>query len=751
MRPFVSKWRYLCVVTLSVAAWPLMTLAQTPAAASTASLPSATTVEPASASSTLPAVIPLASPDAANFQVPSAPDAWGGPRGEHPATLSDQVVSYTIEASLDPVKHTVEGKQTMTWRNRSSQSVNKIYLHMYLNAFEGPGSTFFTERRMFSGSGHSRGNASLKKGEWGYIELNKVQQGGQPVSWRYVHPDGGPKTDQTVVEMDLPQAVPAGGTLSLDIDFHDQLPRVVERTGWFGDFHLVGQWFPKIAVLELPGERGATAPRWNAHEFHFHSEFYADYGNYDVKLTVPKGYTVGAVGAEQGTPVEHGDKVTHHFVQTDVEDFAWVAAPGYKVLHTTWTGPGSPKVDVQVIYPPEYEASAQPVMKATTDSLTYFSDTLGPYPYKTVTAVVPPYNASEAGGMEYPTFFTAEGYDKITPDTSSQYNIDFVTIHEFGHGYFMGILGSNEFEEPMLDEGMNEYWDDRMLVDRKQDIFATTPLLSKIGIAPRMTPFEMERLSGVLGVGTPADSLDSNSWDRLSSSSYGSVYARTASTMRTLENLLGHDVMGKAMKLYYERWKFRHPDAADLRDALAEGSGKPELVKEIFASQVYGTDKVDASVVSIDNEEQVPRTGTELRDGKRVTLADKDVDKKIDDARAAWKKTHKDAKHGGPYPWQSTITVRRSGAAVPRTVLVKFADDSTETVPWNDASRWKRISFTKAVKAVSATVDPGQKIYLDSNQLNDSRTTKADGSASRRWSADLASFLQTFYALVGSL
>ncbi|MDQ6648292.1 MAG: M1 family peptidase, partial [Pseudomonadota bacterium] len=464
-----------------------------------------------------------------------------------------------------------------------------------------------------------------------------------------------------------------------------------------------------------------------------------------------KGYTVGAVGQEQGAPVNDGNKVTYHFVQHDVEDFAWVAAPGYKVQHITWTGPGSPTVDVQVIYPPEYAASAKPVLKATTDSLSYFSDTLGPYPYETVTAVVPPYNADEAGGMEYPTFFTAEGYDKVTPDTISQYMIDFVTIHEFGHGYFMGILGSNEFEEPMLDEGMNEYWDDRMLVDRKQDIFPATALLSKMGIAPQMSPFEAERLSGVLGIGTPADSLDSNSWDRLSSSSYGSVYSRTASTMRTLENLLGHDVMGKAMKLYYERWKFRHPDAADLRDALAEGSGQPALVNAIFASQVYGTDKVDASVVSIDNEEQVPRPGTEIRDGKRLTLTADDIDKKIEDARAAWEKAHKHAKHGGPYPWLSTITVRRSGAAIPRTVLIRFADDSSETVPWADASRWKRITFIKPVKAVSATVDPGGKIYLDSDQLNDSRTTEADGSASRRWGADVASLLQTFYALVGSL
>lgn len=119
--------------------------------------------------------------------------------------------------------------------------------------------------------------------------MRKVAQAGAKVPWSFVHPDGGPVTDHTVVRLDLPAPVAAGASTVLDIDFHDQLPRVIARTGYFGSFHLVGQWSPKIGVLELPGERGATAPRWNAHEFHVHSEFYADYGNFDMKLTVPKG------------------------------------------------------------------------------------------------------------------------------------------------------------------------------------------------------------------------------------------------------------------------------------------------------------------------------------------------------------------------------------------------------------------------------------------------------------------------------
>ncbi|HTH68268.1 MAG TPA: M1 family metallopeptidase, partial [Rhodanobacter sp.] len=457
--------------------WPWLAMAQQAAPAAAASVP------PGAASAALPD-IPFAAADAAAVSVPSAANAWGGERSGNEPTLSDRVVSYRIDAELDAAKHAVSGKQHMTWRNRSDRPVSKVYFHLYLNAFQNEGSTWFTERKVLTAHGRSRGAAALKKGEWGWIELKQVKQGDAALKWQFVQPDGGPATDQTVVRIDLAEPVPAGGTLALDIDFLSQLPRVVERTGWFGDFNLVAQWFPKIGVLELPGERGATAPRWNVHEFHFNSEFYADFGLYDVRLTVPADYTVGAVGKLQGPPETANGKSTYHFVQGDVHDFAWVAAKGYKTLDDSWQGPGSPKVDVRVIYPDEYTASAAPVLKATTDSLTYFSNSLGAYPYETVTAVVPPYNASEAGGMEYPTFFTAEGYAKVEPGTLTQYAIDFVTIHEFGHGYFYGLLASNEFEEPMLDEGMNEYWDGRMTRDSGEKIVLASGWMKRLGITP---------------------------------------------------------------------------------------------------------------------------------------------------------------------------------------------------------------------------------------------------------------------------
>ena len=693
--------------------------------------------------------IALAAPDAAAASVPSALNAWGGARNGTQPTLSDRVVNYDIDVTLDPVKHTLDGKEKLTWRNRSAIPVRSVYLHLYLNAFESSGSTFYSERKTRNFS--FRSDVPVADGEWGHIELTSTRQGNTVVPWQFVHPDGGPETDHTVVRLDLPQAVPAGESTLLNIDFKAQLPRVVARTGYFGSFHLVGQWFPKIAVLELPGERGATEPRWNAHEMHLHSEFYADYGNFDVKMTVPADYTVGATGEAQGEAVVKGNLKTYRFVQGDVHDFAWTADNRTaKVLEGTYTGPGSPTVKVRVLFPPEYESNAAPVLKATIDSLAYFSRTLGPYPYKTVTAVIPPYNADEAGGMEYPTFFTASSYSNLKPDTAQSYGLDFVTIHEFGHGYFYGILGSNEFEEPMLDEGLNEYWDARMLRERGQMMQPVPPFLRYLGIDLKASHFDMERLGADRS--EPADALGHNSWDRYSSGGYGSVYSRTATTMRDLEEQITAPVMEKAFKVYYDTWKFRHPGVADFQAIVREVSGKPTLVDKVFAQQVFATRKVDDRVEKFTSVEELPQAGTRQVNHQWLEETEEQVNKRIGEERKTWKKANPEPKEDtGPFAYRTTVTLRRRGASVPQVLVVKFADGSRETVQWDDNNNWQRYSWVKPAKAVSAELDPQRAHLLDASKIDDARTIQADSSASRRWGSQLAALFQALFSLIATV
>jgi hypothetical protein len=690
--------------------------------------------------------IALAAPDAAAVRVPSSPDAWGGPRTGLEPTLSDRVVHYDIAATLDPVRHTVTGRERLTWRNRSRVAVKSVYLHLYMNAFESAGSTYFTERRERDGT--FRSGVDIKDA-WGHMLLRRVAQGAAAVPWTFVHPDNGPPTDHTVVRLDLPQAVAAGSTTTLAIDFLTQLPRVVARTGYFDTFHLVAQWFPKIGVLELPGERGATAPRWNVHEFHLNSEFYADFGSYDVRLTVPRDYTVGATGELQGVPIENAGMRTWRFAQGDVHDFAWTAdRRTARPLVETWTGPGSPRVTVTVLYPPEFAASAAPAMKAAKAALTYFSDTLGAYPYKTLTVVIPPYNAEQAGGMEYPTFFTAEAYAAVEPRTASQYALAFVTIHEFGHGYFYGLLASNEFEEPMLDEGLNEYWDNRMMRDQGQLAYVATPLMRRLGFAPGYPVFDAERTATPRS--DPADPPGQNTWHRLQD--IGPVYTRTATLMRDLEARIGKAPMERAFREYYRRWKFRHPSVADLRETLAEATGQRAVIEDTFARQVYAVARIDDRIGEFTSSEQLPLPGTRQVNGTWVADRQADVDKRIEAARAGWRKTHPHAPDGtGPYPYRTEVVVRRHGAPVPQTLVVKFADGSLETARWDADERWHKFVWTKPARAVSAELDPQRLHYLDTSKLDDSRALEPDASASRRWGLEFAAVAAYLFSLIATL
>jgi len=145
----------------------------------------------------------------------------------------------------------------------------------------------------------------------------------------FVQPDDQNKDDRTVMRVALPEAVPPGGSITLDIAFQSKLPRVVARSGHKDDFYMVGQWFPKIGVWE-DGE-------WNCHQYHASSEFYADFGEFEVAITVPEGYVVGATGRRIGERKNGDGTVTYTHAQEDVHDFAWTKSPDFVEIRKPFT------------------------------------------------------------------------------------------------------------------------------------------------------------------------------------------------------------------------------------------------------------------------------------------------------------------------------------------------------------------------------------------------------------------------------
>ncbi|MBC8155605.1 MAG: M1 family metallopeptidase, partial [Bacteroidetes bacterium] len=383
-----------------------------------------------------------------------------------PVPLSPRIANYRIDVTLDADRKTLSGRETLTWRNTSTDPLSELRFHLYLNAFRDEKSTFMRES-----GGQLRGEEIDRTGKddpYGSIDIVSMNVRGNPASQpesltrklRFIQPDDKNRNDRTVVRVPLTKPLTPGATISLDILFKAKLPKIFARTGFSRDYFLVGQWFPKIGVYEPAGMRYAKMGQWNCHQFHADSEFYADYGVYDVNITLPQNYQTGATGLMVSEKTSENGTKTQRWHAEDVVDFAWTASPRFEVVTDQWKKQSGNPVSIRLLVQPEHRHQAQRHLDAAKWALAYFGKHLGAYPFPNLTIVDPPFHGSGSAGMEYPTFITAGTVSFLTDGMRFP---EAVTIHEFGHQYFMQLLASNEFEEAWLDEGFNQYYEGRIM------------------------------------------------------------------------------------------------------------------------------------------------------------------------------------------------------------------------------------------------------------------------------------------------
>ena len=261
---------------------------------------------------------------------------------------SPRNASYTITARLDPGSRTLKGEQLVTWRNVSTATATYLRVHLYYNAWRNSQSTWLRESRL---SGEWFGVS--RPSDWGWIDvtsLKLIRSDGAPVDvtsrLRFVAPDDGNPHDRTLAEIPLESPVAPGETVNLQVAWTSKIPTTFSRTGVVGDYYFIAQWFPKVAVLEDTG--------WSGRQFHAATEFFADFGIYDVRLTVPTGWIVGATGVERDRRDEADGTTTHHYYAEDVHDFAWTTSRHYIERTDRFTHPGLPPVDLRLLLQPEH-------------------------------------------------------------------------------------------------------------------------------------------------------------------------------------------------------------------------------------------------------------------------------------------------------------------------------------------------------------------------------------------------------------
>ena len=665
--------------------------------------------------------------------------------------MSDHIVHYQITAQLDPVAKIVTGRVKLNWRNESPDRISELRFHLYLNAFQNEKSTFMRES-----GGQLRGD-QMSKDDWGYIEIRRMQPADGPdltQMIRFIHPDDNNADDHTVISVALPQPVLPGATITLDIEFLSKLPKVFARTGYHEDFFMVGQWFPKIGVYEKAGDRYARVGGWNCHQFHATTEFFADYGVYDVSITTPSHYIVGATGVEQSVTEDPAHHLTiHRFYQEDVHDFSWTASPRYIRIErqfdpermvtpadTTAASQllGLPPaafrlkpVRMILLIQPEHRWQADRHFRALENGLKWWGLWYGAYPYETITVVDPPHGAGGAGGMEYPTLITA---GTTWWPGRHEYSLETVIIHEFGHQYWYGMVGSNEFEESWLDEGFNTYSTDKILdmvygPGYPPIQILGVPVAEWLGL-PRFTFGQLDR-AAYLQYGKH-DPVVRNGWQYYDGFQYAiNSYLRPGTLLRTLENYLGAQTTARIMRTWFERYRFHHPTSVDFEKLVNEISGRD--MTWFFDQFVFGTNWLNYKVGSVTSDPIRVKLGSYLEGGQRTTVTGKDAARMEKERR----------KKGEKPTYRIFVKLERDGETVfPVEMKMTLEDGQIVREQWDGRERWIKYEYTKTSAAKSVEIDPERKILLDGSFADNSYIARPSPLPFVKWFASVLFWFQ---------
>jgi hypothetical protein len=646
---------------------------------------------------------------------------------------SPRNASYTIQARLDPSRRTIAGSLVLEWRNTSDQALSTFPFHLYWNAFRNNLST------AARGEGRrASGDRTPEEREFGWIRVKSIRLLGAAEedltpTLRYLDEDGN-RDDRTVMEVRATKPVAPGETARFRIEWDALIPYGdVGRAGWVHDYHFIVQWFPKIGVF--------WKGRWNCHTFYPWTEFFADYGVYDVSLTLPPGFVVGATGRLQEKTGNPDGTDTFRFVQEDVHDFAWTASRRFLERHARFDDADYPPVDIRLLIQPEHSHLAERYLEATKIALRTYGAWAAPYPYPQLTVVDPAWG-SASGGMEYPTLFTG-GASVFAP--RELHSPEGVTIHEAGHQFWYGLVGNNEFEEAWLDEGFNTYMTSKA-VDRslgpgawgRRYFGGSYGRGARTGwpvVAPGVWIPRGSEYLGELREGGKKDVMARPGWTYRDPDSYTlNSYGKPALVLQTLEGLVGEEAMVKILRTYARRYRFAHPTTEDFISTVNEVTGKDW--RWFFDETFYSSDLCDYAVEVRSERVRQPAGWFEGADGK-LALRPPEKARKAGDGD--------DDK--GPYESRVTV-IRRGGVRIPVEVLVELADGRRVTENWDGRERWTRFRYTGA-KVVRVFVDPQHKIAIDVDPANNEwiDTTGPAWRAATKWAARFLFWLQNLLEL----
>lgn len=490
-----------------------------------------------------------------------------------------QAVDYTIEVEMDHETAQYNGTQTVVYTNNSPETLKKVFFHLYYNAFQ-PGSEMAV--RLKSAADKNRRFKvdldSLKPEQQGYLRVKNLTQDGVVLS---------PEESETILEVPLAKPLASGESTTFSLSFEGQVPDVIRRAGKNsaeGIAFSMAQWYPKMAEYDYEG--------WNADPY-TGREFHGVWGDFDVKITLDKSFTVAASGylqnaedigrgySDRKKPKTKKGKITWHYVAPNVHDFTWAADPEY--IHDTYPGPNDVTLHFFYKNNPDIIENWKKLQPITAKLMEYFNEKVGPYPYKQYSVV-----HGGDGGMEYAMLTLITGNRKFG-------SLVGVTAHELAHSWFQHVLATNETKHEWMDEGFTSFI----------STLAENEILEENQEFPLSGSYRGYLRLATSGIEMP-QATNANRYNH--NAAYESTaYSKGAVFLGQLGYIIGQDKLFETLQTYFNEWKFKHPRPNDLR-VIAERVSGIQL-QWYLTDWTQTTNRIDYSLAAVDAKGE----GTEIR------------------------------------------------------------------------------------------------------------------------------------------
>lgn len=520
-----------------------------------------------------------------------------------------QEVNYKIDVTLNDADHTLSGYEEFEYINNSNTALDKIYIHLWPNGYKNTETAL--AKQLYNMNDMSLQYA--EESDKGWIDSLNFKVDGSDAKWEY-HPE---HIDIGVIHLN--SVLKPGESVKVSTPFKVKIPSgSISRLGHVGESYQITQWYPKPAVFDKDG--------WHEMPYLTQGEFYSEYGSFDVSITLPKNYVVGATGdlqteseksfledrvsltkehfdngsfeKDRGFPESDVEMKTIRYIQSNVHDFAWFADKRFEVLKGEVELPHSGrKVTTWAMFVPYHSELWKNSLEYLHDGTFYYSKWNGDYPYNNVTAVDG--TISAGGGMEYPNV-------TVIGNAGSAEELEVVIVHEVGHNWFYGQLGSNERDHPWMDEGINTLNEIRYIKTKYPKNTRLSDMM--MGMADKvhlehLSHHDMNDFSYGMSAEYGMDQPIELGSDDYSPVNYGTiVYSKTGLVFTYLKDYLGDEEFDKAMQAYYSKWEFKHPQPEDLRKALESSSGKD--LSWFFGDILLTTKQIDYKIESVKKDDK---------------------------------------------------------------------------------------------------------------------------------------------------